>query len=146
MEGFMKNWLRRPYNAKEIDKEKNIHDPGAKSTTAETTDATVSVTDADASNSLASESESGSVDEAVVVLNTITQKRIKSKKGEINAVYIPPDVDELTDEENIDEDLLVNENGFVGGDIAGSFEIHINDDDFYDSSDNETIDKKRQNC
>lgn len=40
----------------------------------------------------------------------------------IDAVYIPPTVDEMTDEENIDDDLLDEKD--TDADIAGTIEIH----------------------
>ncbi|KAL3279298.1 hypothetical protein HHI36_016806 [Cryptolaemus montrouzieri] len=44
--------------------------------------------------------------------------------NEIDAVYIPPEVDELTDEENIDDDLIGEVASDFGNDVAGTFEIH----------------------
>ncbi|KAL3269167.1 hypothetical protein HHI36_008250 [Cryptolaemus montrouzieri] len=43
---------------------------------------------------------------------------------EIDAVYIPSEVDELTDEENIDDDLIGGVASDFGNDVAGTFEIH----------------------
>lgn len=64
---------------------------------------------------------------------------------EVDAVYIPPDVDELTDEEDIDDDLSnLNETAFENVDIAGTFELHINDDDLFDDSDDETLAEKKR--
>lgn len=60
----------------------------------------------------------------------------------VDAVYIPAEVDELTDEEIFDEDCEKN-NEHV--DIAGTFEIHTADDDsVYDDSDDETLADKRR--
>jgi hypothetical protein len=42
--------------------------------------------------------------------------------GQIDAVYIPPNVDEITDEEDIDDDLLVEDVEIA--DVAGTFEVH----------------------
>lgn len=44
----------------------------------------------------------------------------------IDAVYIPPEVDEITDEEDINDELLVEEESVA--DVAGTFEIHTNID------------------
>lgn len=41
---------------------------------------------------------------------------------EIDAVYIPPPVDTLTDEEDLDDNLLLEEG--IATDIAGTFEVH----------------------
>ncbi|KAJ8913353.1 hypothetical protein NQ315_008743 [Exocentrus adspersus] len=58
----------------------------------------------------------------------------------INAVYIPPDADELTDEETIDDNLVINEEP-LEREIAGTFEIDvdIDNDDIYDESDEEPL-------
>lgn len=40
----------------------------------------------------------------------------------VDVVYVPPEVDEMTDEENIDDNLI--EEGNIDGDIAGTYEIH----------------------
>lgn len=63
---------------------------------------------------------------------------------EIDAVYIPPNVDELTDEEEFSEDVERSEEN-RNIDIAGTFEIHTNESDLYDDSDEETLAVKRQN-
>lgn len=61
----------------------------------------------------------------------------------IDAVYIPPEVDELTDEENfVEEANEVNENENI--DIAGTFEIHVTEEDLYDDSDDETLAVKKR--
>ncbi|KAG5897082.1 hypothetical protein JTB14_036309 [Gonioctena quinquepunctata] len=60
---------------------------------------------------------------------------------QIDAVYIPPDVDSLTHEETIDDESSMNEDRFHGIDIAGTFEMHSPD---FDSSDEETLASKRQ--
>lgn len=60
----------------------------------------------------------------------------------VDVVYIPPDVDNLTDEENFveeSEEMNVNENT----DIAGTFEIHTMEGDLYDDSDDETLAVKK---
>ncbi|KAF2905662.1 hypothetical protein ILUMI_00514, partial [Ignelater luminosus] len=65
-----------------------------------------------------------------------------------DAIYIPPDVDELTDEENIDDEEIVPESHLRDQDIAGTFEIHLNDaeisEDQFDSFDEETLASKKQ--
>lgn len=38
-------------------------------------------------------------------------------------MYIPPEVDELTDEENIDDDVITDQNLTNEQEIAGLFEI-----------------------
>ncbi|KAF5279338.1 hypothetical protein FQR65_LT15387 [Abscondita terminalis] len=65
---------------------------------------------------------------------------LEADRGNIDAVYIPPEVDELTDEEIFEEGCeKSNENV----DIAGTFEIHTYDDDLnYDDSDDEPLAKK----
>ncbi|KAF5297501.1 hypothetical protein FQA39_LY12095 [Lamprigera yunnana] len=47
----------------------------------------------------------------------------------IDAVYISPTVDELTNEENIDDDLL--EEDSRPSDIAGTFEVHLHQNEDY---------------
>lgn len=49
---------------------------------------------------------------------------VKSILGEIDAVYIPPDVDILTDEEELDDDQSPD-NIEQPTDIAGTFELHV---------------------
>lgn len=50
----------------------------------------------------------------------------------IDVVYVPPETDDLTDEENIDENIIGEE--IMEGDIAGTYEIQMNkdSDDSYD--------------
>lgn len=43
----------------------------------------------------------------------------------IDVVYIPPPVDELTDEEDIDDDIMRESDDFLL-DVAGTYEIHAN--------------------
>lgn len=62
---------------------------------------------------------------------------------QIDAVYIPPEVDQLTDEEDFSNDPENNGNN-QNGDIAGTFEIHNIQDDIYDDSDNEDLATKRR--
>ena len=62
----------------------------------------------------------------------------------IDAVYIPPEVDTLTDEENIDDDLLIEEHPLNALEIAGTFEIHSNNTNCdFDDSDDETLNTKK---
>ncbi|KAI4469511.1 dde superfamily endonuclease [Holotrichia oblita] len=58
------------------------------------------------------------------VLNELDDEQ----EGALNAVYIPPKVDELTDEEDIDDNVLLNEIP-LDGEIAGTFEIDVGSDD-----------------
>lgn len=44
----------------------------------------------------------------------------------IDVVYVPPETDDLTDEENIDENIIGEE--VMEGDIAGTYEIQVNED------------------
>ncbi|KAG5897895.1 hypothetical protein JTB14_008063 [Gonioctena quinquepunctata] len=69
----------------------------------------------------------------------------------IDAVYKPPDVDTLTDEENIDDENYSPENEPT--DIAGTFELHVPDShndvredeqDEWSSSDEEDLASKRK--
>ncbi|VEN52385.1 unnamed protein product, partial [Callosobruchus maculatus] len=76
---------------------------------------------------------------------------------EIDAVYIPPDVDTLTDEEDINEDMIVRESE-EPTDIVGTFELHVPDntkfpgqpftlssaESEWDSSDDESLESKRR--
>ncbi|CAG9772350.1 unnamed protein product [Ceutorhynchus assimilis] len=84
----------------------------------------------------------------------LTQKELELALGEeldelhdeneqIDAVYIPPEVDQLTDEEDLSEDPenIVNSQN---GDIAGTFEIHTAQDDIYDESDEEDLATKQE--
>ncbi|KAI4468121.1 hypothetical protein MML48_2g00012654 [Holotrichia oblita] len=41
---------------------------------------------------------------------------------DIDAVLIPPEVDELTDEENVDDNIIGTET--IPSDVTGTFEIH----------------------
>lgn len=62
----------------------------------------------------------------------------------MNAVYIPPEVDVLTDEENIDDNEMLHEIP-LDREIAGTFEIDVgNDDDLYDESDEESLAEKKR--
>lgn len=63
--------------------------------------------------------------------------------GVLNAAYIPPEVDLLTDEENIDENEQLNEIS-LDTDIAGTFEIDISDHELFDESDEEPLAEKRR--
>ncbi|KAF2894891.1 hypothetical protein ILUMI_11285 [Ignelater luminosus] len=46
---------------------------------------------------------------------------------DIDAVYIPLDVDTLTDEENLDDDVLLEKVPVT--DVAGTFEVHVESSD-----------------
>ncbi|KAI4469486.1 hypothetical protein MML48_1g17433 [Holotrichia oblita] len=74
------------------------------------------------------------------VLNELDDEQ----EGALNAVYIPPKVDELTDEEDIDDNVLLNEIP-LDGEIAGTFEIDVGSDDaLHDESDEEPLSEKRR--
>ncbi|KAI4460832.1 transposase is4 [Holotrichia oblita] len=74
------------------------------------------------------------------VLNELDDEQ----EGALNAVYIPPTVDELTDEEDIDDNVLLNEIP-LDGEIAGAFEIDVGSDDaLHDESDEEPLSEKRR--
>ncbi|KAG5876688.1 hypothetical protein JTB14_005154 [Gonioctena quinquepunctata] len=69
----------------------------------------------------------------------------------IDTVYIPPDVDTLTDEKNIDDESYSPENEPT--DMAGTFEVHVPDShndvredeqDEWSSSDEEDLASKRK--
>ncbi|KAI4469474.1 transposase is4 [Holotrichia oblita] len=65
--------------------------------------------------------------------------------NEIDAVYVPPDVDSLTDEENLDEDLLAGEN--LSMDIVGTIEIHtqaLENDNFVEPPPGPSSSKKKK--
>ncbi|KAG5898938.1 hypothetical protein JTB14_004662 [Gonioctena quinquepunctata] len=84
----------------------------------------------------------------------LTQKELEAALEEadvIDAVYIPPDVDTLTDEENIDDKNYSPENEPT--DIAVTFELHVPDShndvredehDEWSSSDEEDLASKRK--
>ena len=59
----------------------------------------------------------------------------------VDAVIIPPDVDELTDEEEMDDGhLIINDGGNeLPKDVVGTFEIHAHLDNCKDKSDPETV-------
>ncbi|KAF2891422.1 hypothetical protein ILUMI_14751, partial [Ignelater luminosus] len=66
----------------------------------------------------------------------------------VNAIYIPLDVDKLTDEENIDNEEIVPESQSQDPDIAGTLKIHLNNaeisEDGFESSHEETLASKKQ--
>ncbi|KAI4455557.1 hypothetical protein MML48_9g00005572 [Holotrichia oblita] len=69
---------------------------------------------------------------------------LDDEQGALNAVYIPLKVDELTDEEDIDDNVLLNEIP-LDGEIAGTFEIDVGSDDaLHDESDEEPLSEKRR--
>lgn len=63
-------------------------------------------------------------------------------------VYIPPEVDELTDEEDIDDDVITEEFLPNQREIAGLFEIQTHNHggtyENFDDSDDEALEVKRQ--
>lgn len=64
--------------------------------------------------------------------------------GMLHPAYILPEVDELTDEENIVENEQMNEIP-LDQDIAGALETDVGDnDDSYDELDNESLLEKRK--
>ncbi|KAK4887395.1 hypothetical protein RN001_003666 [Aquatica leii] len=65
----------------------------------------------------------------------------------IDTVYIPPTVGELTDEEDIDDNLL--EEDFRPSDIAGTFEVHLHQNEDYSTNQEEheqPLSKKRKSA
>ncbi|XP_063913291.1 uncharacterized protein LOC135129951 [Zophobas morio] len=67
----------------------------------------------------------------------------------LDAVYVPPNVDYLTDEEGIDSETIGPENQPTSSDIAGTFELHnleqhFEDESALDSSDEVLLSDKRQ--
>ncbi|KAF2881373.1 hypothetical protein ILUMI_24816 [Ignelater luminosus] len=46
---------------------------------------------------------------------------------DIDAMYIPPDVDTLTDEEDLDNDVLLEKVPVT--DVGGTFEVHVESSD-----------------
>ncbi|CAH1998516.1 unnamed protein product [Acanthoscelides obtectus] len=59
------------------------------------------------------------------------QELYNYRKGALDAVYIPPDVDNVTDEEDVEDELLPEMDVPGPSDIAGTFELHafMNEDD-----------------
>ncbi|KAK9702941.1 hypothetical protein QE152_g29632 [Popillia japonica] len=81
--------------------------------------------------------------------SVIDELEFERNEDAIDAVYIPPEVDVLTDEENIDDEYIPTENLSQDPDIAGTFEMHLPtaddaDTDEFDSSDEETLASKKQ--
>ncbi|XP_050295149.1 uncharacterized protein LOC126735243 [Anthonomus grandis grandis] len=74
---------------------------------------------------------------------SVLEKPSKQSEKQVDAVYIPPKVDQLTDEEEFSEDPENIENS-QNGDIAGTFEIHTVRDEIYDESDEEDLATKRR--
>lgn len=63
-------------------------------------------------------------------------------------MYIPPEVDELTDEETFDDNQIAGNSDVENNDIAGTFELHlggepVDDGNDFDSSDEEPLSTKR---
>ncbi|KAF2897546.1 hypothetical protein ILUMI_08632 [Ignelater luminosus] len=83
----------------------------------------------------------------------LTSKELEAALEEVvSELEIERKGDELTDEENIDDEEIVPESRLRDPDIAGTFEIHLNNaeisEDEFDSSDKETLASKKQklNC
>ncbi|CAH2014521.1 unnamed protein product [Acanthoscelides obtectus] len=59
------------------------------------------------------------------------QELYNYRKDALDAVYIPPDVDNVTDEEDVEDELLPEIDVPGPSDIAGTFELHafMNEDD-----------------
>ncbi|XP_060527249.1 uncharacterized protein LOC132702556 [Cylas formicarius] len=80
-----------------------------------------------------------------------------NESQQIDAVYIPPDVDTLTDEEDMNDNINLQEFG-EPPDVVGTFELHVPNDTAvlqqscnssttepeWDSSDDETLEFKRR--
>ncbi|KAF5305130.1 hypothetical protein FQA39_LY09392 [Lamprigera yunnana] len=60
-----------------------------------------------------------------VLEETVTELELERNNGMIDAVYIPPDVDELTEEENIEVENTDPENELEPIDIVGTFELQV---------------------
>ncbi|XP_050340901.1 uncharacterized protein LOC126767429, partial [Bactrocera neohumeralis] len=58
------------------------------------------------------------------ILSTLEEEEDLQDATQIDAVYIPPTVDNLTDEEGLDDDALGDFDNIVSTDIAGTYEIH----------------------
>ncbi|CAH1954800.1 unnamed protein product [Acanthoscelides obtectus] len=89
------------------------------------------------------------------------QELYNYRKGALDAVYIPPDVDNVTDEEDVEDELLPEIDVPGPSDIAGTFELHafmneddgaeipnieeaiFFDDDGFDTSDDEFLTSKK---
>ncbi|XP_072400360.1 uncharacterized protein [Diabrotica undecimpunctata] len=69
---------------------------------------------------------------------------LEIERGFVDAVYIPPNVDELTDEEDIDENLRMNDES-IDKEIAGTLEIEVDiDNDICDEPEEPVPGKKRR--
>ncbi|KAK9736253.1 hypothetical protein QE152_g12635 [Popillia japonica] len=70
-----------------------------------------------------------------------------TNEDNIDVVYIPPEVDELTDEEDIDDNVVIEQFRPNEQEISGLFEIQNHNDTTNEGpidSDDETLDVKRQ--
>ncbi|KAI4469566.1 hypothetical protein MML48_1g01504 [Holotrichia oblita] len=77
--------------------------------------------------------------ELVEAMEEVLNELDDEQEGALNAVYIPPKVDELTDEY-----VLLNEIP-LDGEIAGTFEIDVGSDDaLHYESDEEPLSEKRR--
>lgn len=61
----------------------------------------------------------------------------------VDIVYIPPPVNELTDEEKIDDDICENEWDLI--DVVGTYEIHVSLPDTAEDLDHQVQKKQRYN-
>nr|CAI5818477.1 unnamed protein product [Callosobruchus analis] len=82
---------------------------------------------------------------------------INDQSDEIDAVYIPPEVDTLTDEEDVNDDMNPRESE-EPFDVVGTFELHVpdntelpdqsftlsTDEPEWNSSDDESLESKRR--
>ncbi|KAK9875266.1 hypothetical protein WA026_007657 [Henosepilachna vigintioctopunctata] len=58
------------------------------------------------------------------IMSILEEEEDLEDANQIDAVYIPPTVDNLTDEEGLDDDVLGDYDNIVSTDIAGTYEIH----------------------
>ncbi|KAK9685942.1 hypothetical protein QE152_g37563 [Popillia japonica] len=84
--------------------------------------------------------------ELEVALDEIVNE-LDNRNDNIDVVYIPPEVDELTDEEDIDDNVAIEQFRPNEQEISGLFEIQNHNDTSNKGpidSDDETLDVKRQ--
>ncbi|XP_071057052.1 piggyBac transposable element-derived protein 2-like [Onthophagus taurus] len=74
----------------------------------------------------------------------VNELEIERKGAVVDAVYIPPPVDYLTDEECIDDENLTSMNCPQDIDIAGTYEVQVPNADEYNSSDDEFLAVKQR--
>lgn len=58
------------------------------------------------------------------IMGLLEEEEDLQNANQIDAVYIPPPVDSLTDEEDLDDDMLSGFDNTLPTDIAGTYEIH----------------------